>query len=539
VSTPAPGALWARLRGALVARGEAPAFTFLDSGLAPETWSGHALLARVDDLAARIAALRLEGRGPLGIMLATPADQVTHFLAALAAGIPPALLTPPNRKLHPGHFRAMLEGVTRRCAFAAIVSELDLPGAATTLLEPGVRAVRRAHAGPPGPPVEGASFVQFSSGTTGIKRGVCVSDAAVLAQVDRYADALALAADDTIVSWLPLYHDMGFVACFLMPLARGTHAVMLRPLDWVARPALWLRAVHAWRGTLAWHPNFAYAFMAERADPEACADLDLSCLRALVNCSEPVTDASQSRFLARFTPHGLRPGVFRGCYAMAETTFALTDGSCTDPGYRARPPGSDGAVAALSVGRPLPGVAIEVVDEHGAAVPDGVVGQLRVRSPFNFSGYHNNAEATAEAVRDGWYHTGDLGWRAGGELFVSGRRKDLLIAGGVNVWPADLEAVACEEPGVHAGRAAAFSAFDPVEQTERIVLLVESDAPSGVHRALTTGIRQRVLAVFQISNFEVHVVPPGWLVKSSSGKMARSENRERWQGMHTPALRTA
>ena len=245
------GALWARIRTTLEARAAERAGTFLDARLAATTFTGAGLLARVDELAGRLGALGIDRDGPLGILASSQETQVVHFLAALAAGRKPALLTPPNRKLHPAHYLEMLEGVTRRCRFAAIVSEIEAPAVAATLLEPETLRPIQECAGPPAVAVGAASFLQFSSGTTGIKRGVLVSDAAALAQIDAYAGAIDLSAGDTIVSWLPLYHDMGFMACMLTPLARGTHTVMLNPLDWVARPSLYLRAVSAWRGTLS------------------------------------------------------------------------------------------------------------------------------------------------------------------------------------------------------------------------------------------------------------------------------------------------
>ncbi|MFN8586519.1 MAG: AMP-binding protein [Candidatus Eisenbacteria bacterium] len=538
------GALRERLFGTLERRADATVLTFLDAKLEPAHFTGGQLLARAHELAGRFRALGLERGAPLGILSSAQPVQVLHFLGALEAGLMPALLTPPSRKLSMAHYHEMLVGVTRRCRFAALVADVVVPGLETIVLAPGTLECTRTLATrtqPSGaddarqPPV---SFLQFSSGTTGIKRGVRIADAAVLAQLDTYAGAIALEPEDVIVSWLPLYHDMGFVACLLMPLAHGTPVVMLNPLDWVARPASWLHAASRFGGTLAWHPNFAFSFMAERA--AAAADdpaVDLSRIRALFNCSEPATFASQQRFLERFRARGLRADVFRGCYAMAETTFALTHGRCDDPGYRdsSAAPGETppaGAGPAISVGRPLPGVRLEIVDETGTPLPERMPGEIRVRSPFNLAGYHHNPEDTAAAIRDGWYHTGDRGYFVGEELFVCGRAKDMLIVAGVNVWPQDVESLACEAPGVHPGRAVAFSQFDAASQTERLVVLAEPEPgrelDPALDRAIVTAIRQRILAALQVAQFDVHLVPPGWLSKSSSGKMARERNRARW-----------
>jgi len=293
------------------------------------------------------------------------------------------------------------------------------------------------------------------------------------------------------------------------------HVVMLHPLDWVARPVNFLRAVTRHQATLAWNPNFAYALMAERTRDADLAELRLGSLRGLVNCSEPVTRLSQRRFSERFAPAGLRSDVFLGCYAMAETTYALTHGRPVDTGER------------LSVGRPLQGVELKVCDDAGQELREGAIGELQVRSPFNADGYFENAEATAAAFQGGWYRTGDLGYRQGDEYFVCGRKKDLLIVGGVNVFPDDIEETVGRVEGVQPGRVAVFSEFDEQAQTERVTILVEP-AP-GAAATLSTELQQRVLAALQLANFSVHLVEPGWLVKSSAGKMARSANRDKWR----------
>ena len=191
----------------------------------------------------------------------------------------------------------------------------------------------------------------------------------------------------------------------------------------------------------------------------------------------------------------------------------------------------------MSTGRPLPGVEIEVIAEDGRPKADRELGEIRVRSPFNFIGYFKNAEATASAVRDGWYYTGDLGYRVGSELFVTCRKKDLLIVGGVNVWPQDIEDLAYAVPGVHPGRAVAFSEFDPANQTERVVILAESDAEGAEQTKIISSIRQRVVANLQLANFDVHLVSPGWLVKSSSGKISRTVSRDQWRAERYSSLK--
>nr|ASV46949.1 hypothetical protein [uncultured bacterium] len=530
-----PGALWARIEAALERDLARPALTFLDARLAPRAYDAGALLACVRGLAARLRALALPPGPALGILLESQQAQALHFLAALAAGRTPALLTPPSRKLDRAYYLATTRAALEGCRFAAVVTDVGDLGPAVTALRPYALDVVR-----PGPPDDGpagdaeaaGAFLQFTSGTTGLRRGVLVRDAAALAQVDAYAEAIALGPDDRVVSWLPLYHDMGLVTALVMPLARGVPAAMLQPLDWVGRPAAFLQAVARHGGTLAWMPNFAFAFLADRVREAELAGVALGTLRGLVNCSEPVTHEAQARFLARFAPLGVSPNALWGCYAMAETTFAVTHGTAADAGYL-DPRGPDAAAPGgrlpyVSTGRPVRGAEVMVCDAGGAPLPDRRAGELRVRAPFLFGGYYRDPEATRAAFADGWYRTGDLGYRVGGEVFVSGRRKDLLILSGANVHAEDVEAVVSGVPGVRPGRVSAFAEFDEAAQTERAVVLAESAAPAEERAALVLEVRRRVAAAFQVTGFAVHLVEPGALVKSSAGKMARSANRERF-----------
>ena len=536
-------ALYRWFRATASSRPQALAFTFLRSGEAsPVTYTYEQLFDRVAELGARLGSRYQDRSAPLGLLLASQEDQVLHYLAGMYAGAVPAILTPPNRKLNRSYYRETMEAVLSRSRFGAVISELegiDLPtrGLAPYTFDDLADTPQSAVVADATDGVLDASFMQFSSGTTGIKRGVLVSDEAVIAQLQTYATALGLDETDCILSWLPLYHDMGFIACLNMPLAYGVHTVMIDPIDWVTNPGTYLRAVSEYRATLSWHPNFAFAFMAQRVGDADLHGVNLSSLRGLINCSEPVTSESQQAFADRFGPWGLTADVFKGCYAMAETTFALTHGESDAPEYLDPVGPVDGTRSVspagyVSVGHPLPGVDLAIRSpEDGWELSDRTVGEIWVRSPFNFSGYYNDPEATARAFVDDWYRTGDLGYRVGEGYYVAGRLKDVLIVGGVNVFPQDIEDLVSQIDGVHPGRVSAFSTFDYRLQTEHIVIVAESDHHDTVDaRQVTLEIRQRTLAAFQIANFEVRLVEPGWLVKSTSGKMARGANRQKWLG---------
>lgn len=535
------GLLYQWLAQTAAGRGQEMALTFVESrGAEAVSYTYDSLFERVEQLAARLATRYEDPTAPLGLLLASQEDQVLHYLAALSIGSVPAILTPPNRKLNRDYYAQTMSAVLRRSQFGALVTDvddLDFEGLQMTPHDFETRSGRRSSHKEVGIPHNriNASFMQFSSGTTGIKKGVLVDDEAVISQLESYSAALRLSDEDCIVSWLPLYHDMGFIACLNMPLAYGVHTVMIDPIDWVSNPAIYLQNVSEHRGTLSWHPNFAYAFMAKRVRDRAIEDVNLSSLRGLVNCSEPVTYDSQWAFLERFKGWGLAEDVFKGCYAMAETTFALTHGEPDDPGYidpvgpndHARSPGH---AQYVSVGRPLPGVELKIVDPDGQVeLPEREMGEIWVNSPFNFSGYFNDEVATSTAFVGHWYRTGDLGYRVGSEFYVVGRAKDLLVVAGVNVFPQEIEEVVSQVEGVHPGRVSAFSVFDEKLQTERVVVVAESDGHDGSDKSrIVSEIRQRILAGFQIGNFDVSLVPREWLVKSTSGKIARNANRQKW-----------
>ena len=538
------GLLYQTLVHTATERGREPALTFAESGDAKAvSYTYESLFERVEQLGTRLAT-RYENRtAPLGLLLASQEDQVLHYLAALSIGALPAILTPPNRKLNRDYYAQTMGGVLRRCRFGALVTdvdELDFEDLQMTPHDFEVRSNGRQSAPDADIPRIEASFMQFSSGTTGIKKGVLVEDEAVIRQLQSYSAALQLSNEDCIVSWLPLYHDMGFIACLNMPLAYGVHTVMIDPIDWVSNPAIYLRKVSEHRGTLSWHPNFAYAFMAKRVPDRAIEDVNLSSVRGLVNCSEPVTFESQWSFLERYKSWGLADDVFKGCYAMAETTFALTHGGSDDPGYLdpvgpTDPARSPGHAQYVSVGQPLPGVELKIMDaDREMELPEREMGEIWVSSPFNFSGYFNDEDATSTAFAGDWYKTGDVGYRVGSAFYVVGRAKDLLVVAGVNVFPQEIEEMVSQVEGVNPGRVSAFSVFDEKLQTERVVVVAESDGHDGPDKSrIVLEIRQRILAGFQIGNFDVALVPPQWLVKSTSGKIARNANRQKWLEAHT------
>lgn len=473
-------------------------------------------------------------------------DQVVSLLAGIGAGALPTIMSYPSPRQSPARFMATLEPLVK--AFAPRWGSVAAPWRGLveplgpTLLGPPVESTAEQPDDPgPLPAVERPHglFVQFSSGTTGLRKGVVITDAMLAHQMAAYGARLGVRADDVIVSWLPLYHDMGLVAALLFGLWHGLEATHIDPFDWLAAPDGWLRAIAARRGTLSHIPNFGLSFLADRVDVGALAaeGVDLSSLRALVNCSEPVRAGSMQRFAEAFAPLGLRREALQASFAMAECTFAVTqtvigrapridriDPAAFTQAHRAVPSDA-GGLPVVSCGPPIDDIAVTVVDGDGAPLPERAVGEIVIGGPSVVAGYLAlaDAEAHGAAFADGRFATGDLGYLADGELFVTGRVKDLIICRGHNVYPDDVEATLGELAGLKAGRIVVFGVDDPAQGTERLVALAEprGEAPA----SLQLDARARVLDGHGVALDTLVVVPRDTLLKSTSGKLSRAANR--------------
>jgi acyl-CoA synthetase (AMP-forming)/AMP-acid ligase II len=492
------------------------------------SYTAKELFGCATTIAAESGFSELPAGTSVGILCRSQQQQVLLYLACLSAGLSPAILTPFHARLSRGVYDESLSAVLRGSVLSVLVSldvipGLDMEYCSATQLGP-LSVYRLGH---PGHRSEG-SILQFSSGTTGLKKAVRISNSALVAQLKVYGKSIGLSRADHIVSWLPLYHDMGFIACLNLPLLHGISVTMIDTFDWLAAPELFLLEAAERRATLSWNPNFFYSFMAERVAEERIAGIDLTSLRGLANCSEPATAESQNRFRARFGKHGLRPAVFWGCYAMAESTFALTHIAEDEPGYLDRTtPLAAHPPQIPSVGRALPGVHIDIVDEQGRELGDRTIGELIVSSPFNFSGYVEG-EGQTITMPDQAYATGDLGYRIEDRYFVIGRKKDVVIVNGENIFPQQVEDVVGLLPEIASGRVAAFGLFDERLQSERLVVLAEAVSGQAGTRELVTAIRSVIAKTFFFTTVDVHLVESGALLKSSSGKMSRTRCRDWW-----------
>jgi fatty-acyl-CoA synthase len=346
-----------------------------------------------------------------------------------------------------------------------------------------------------------------------------------------------------IVSWLPLYHDMGLIAGFLLPILSRIPLVLMSPFDWVRSPTRLMQAVADYKGTLTWLPNFAYNFCAQKIRDRQMDGIDLSSWRAVINCSEPMHWESHHMFLDRFQPHGLRPQALATCYAMAETVFAVTQGGIDSPvridhidgtalikDQAAIPVEPSPSVAKMvSAGFPIDNTSIRILDASRKDVAERRIGEIAIQSDCMLTGYYNRPELTAKAFLDGWYLSGDLGYLADGELFITGRMKDLIIVGGKNIYPQDLERLASHVSGIHPGRIVAFGVFNAEIGTEDVIMIAESDeSDPEIREQIADSLRERVTRGSDISLRHALIVERGWLLKTSSGKIARAANREKY-----------
>ncbi len=485
-------------------------------------------------------------------------DLLYAYFGTVLHGAIPSIMPFLTEKLLPERYRADLAALVAVTQPTGIVTYRDFEAEVRAALKPGedsVKAVMVSHrAEAPCEPdfdtfgglrrkPEDIVLLQHSSGTTGLQKGVALSHQAVLNQLSCYSETLHLKKDDVFVSWLPLYHDMGLIACWLMPILMGYPLVILSPFDWIRAPYRLLRAVSQYKGTLSWLPNFAYNFCAQKIRDRDLEGVDLSSWRAISNCSEPMRWESHQAFYERFKGLGLRYEALTTCYAMAENVFAVTQGGVDGPVIYedidrdslqmdkvARPATAGKAIVRmLGAGKSILNTEVRILDGKGEPLPDRHVGEVALKSDCMLTGYYHRPDATKKAFVNGWYLTGDYGYLVEGEVYITGRKKDLIIVGGKNIYPQDLELLAYDVPGVHAGRASAFGVFNEASGTEDVVMVAEVDSEDPTERQkIADGIRTTVTRGSAVALRFVHLVGKHWLVKTSSGKTARSANREKF-----------
>jgi 1-acyl-sn-glycerol-3-phosphate acyltransferase len=493
----------------------------------------------------------LEAGQSVAIMLPTCPEYFPVYVGILRAGGVPVPIYPP------AHLAQVEEHVRRHVGIlcnAGAVLLVTIPEARVVarLLQahvPSLRAVVSAQellqSGDSLTPVpvvaQDVAFIQYTSGSTGDPKGVVLTHANLLANIRAMGQAIGLRRDDVFVSWLPLYHDMGLIGAWLGTLYFGIPLVVMSPLTFLARPIRWLQAIQAYRGTLSAAPNFAYDLCIAKIADEELAGLDLSSWRLAFNGAEMVWPETLTRFGRRFAPYGFRPEALTPVYGLAECSVGLAfppsgRGPLIDHVQRASfmytgravPAGCDqaSALSLVSCGPPLPGHELRIVDSSGRELDERQEGRVEFRGPSTTRGYFNNPRATAQLFRDGWLDSGDRGYLAGGEVFLTGRVKDIVIRGGRNIYPHEVEEAVNEIPGVRKGCTVIFGSPDPASGTERLVVLAETREQGQRERQqLREAINKAVVNVLGEPADQVVLAPPQTVLKTSSGKLRRSATR--------------
>jgi fatty-acyl-CoA synthase len=545
---PAPASRHATVSGLLEAAARHPSgVTFV--GLREEevrfTW------AEVDGRARRAAgALVARGVKPgdrVAIVLRTEPAFLDAFFGALHAGAVPVPLYPPVRLGRMDEYVAATARMLKVSGSRAVVTSRTVARilgravlGAGAVLDLGVVDAAELSSGSETVVARRGSdlaLVQFSSGSTVDPKPVALSQANLMAQVESLMVIIEPTPADVLVSWLPLYHDMGLIGCLLGAAGYPGPLVLIPPEHFLGRPALWLRAIGRHRGTISAAPHFAYAYAAERVRDGDLDGLSLRSWRIALDGAEPVTVGALRRFAERFAGSGLDPGALMPVYGLSEASLAVT---FSPPG---RPPLSEGLDPArlaagevapgrrqvVSVGRPVPGVEVEVRDGDGEPLPERRLGRIHVRGPSVMQGYFGDEEGTGRALRDGWLDTGDLGFHASGELFVHGRAKDLVIVRGANHAPEEFENALAGISGLRPGCAVALGFVPPEGDGEELLVLAER-----VRGARETGdalegeVRAAVLSRTGVKAHTVRLLEPGTLPRTSSGKMRRAEALRRF-----------
>ena len=542
--------------------GRDPVITFIHDDGTATPWKASAIRAAAMRFAHHLQADGVQANTTLPIVLPTSPELVIAFFGALYAGAWPSLLGVPSgfgdienfgRRIGATatHLQArhMVTTVAlREAAMSSIVGEIGfIDGGACAGRDQGSDA--ESLISPTRSAASGAdlAIIQCTSGSTGLPKGVMLSHANLLANVEQISIGLGVRPGDVVVSWLPLHHDMGLIGCLLFALYAGIDLVLFSPAKFLRRPATWLRTISDYRASFSPAPNFAYSYVASRTREVDLAGLDLSCWRAALCGAEPIDPRTLVRFQERFAPLGLRENVMLPCYGLAEASLAATfhrSGTPTDCDLidrdalngsgEVRPVREGSAVIAteiVSCGSPLPGTRVRIVDADGKDVGEQRAGWIEVSGPSIMMGYFDAAEKTAEVLHDGWLGTGDLGYLREGRVYVTGRGKDVIIIRGKNYAPTDFEWAAEEVPGVRKGGVVAFGVFDPAQGTETLHLVCETGEHGTAREQLTEAVHAHVAARCGIRPEVVRLCRRYAIPRTTSGKLQRAKTKEAYLDM--------
>ena len=510
-----------------------------------------ALHERARRIAAGLIAEGVEPQQTVALMLPTGFDYLASFFGVLLAGAVPVPIYPPARLSQIEEHLTRHGRILANAGTVLIITVPEAEGVASMLraVAPALRRTVTAaqlerepmtilhRAGP-----DDLAFLQDTSGSTGDQKGVMLTHANLLANVRAMGRVVKAGSEDVFVSWLPLYHDMGLIGAWLGSLYHAMPLVLMSPLAFLSRPGVWLRAISRHRGTLSAAPNFAYELVARKLPDAELEGLDLWSWRLAFNGAEPVIPATLEAFAQRLGPVGFRSTVMTPVYGLAECSVGLAipplergpriDAIDRDSFARERRavPVDPDAVSAMRVpacGRPLPGHEVRIVDDAEHELTERKVGRLQFRGPSATRGYYRNPDATRQLVRDGWLDSGDYAYLHDGEVYLTGRAKDLIIRGGRNIDPYELEQAVGALAGIRKGCVAVFASTDPAGGTEKLVVMAETrETDEDARAALVDAINRVSLDVIGMPADDIVLAPPYTVLKTSSGKIRRAASRD-------------
>jgi len=504
------------------------------------------------------AGLQQSGIQPgetVAIMLPTGSDYFRSFIGILLTGAVPVPIYPPVRRSQLEDHLHRHSGILNNCVATVLITMPEAKVVAR-LLKSQVLSLREvvtvndlcSVSAPylrPSISTDAIAFLQYTSGSTGNPKGVVLTHGNLLANIRAMGKAVAATPDDIFVSWLPLYHDMGLIGAWLGSMYFAMLLVVMSPLSFLSRPERWLWAIHQYRGTLSASPNFGFEFCLLRLEDEAIAGLDLSSWRLAFNGAEPVSADSIDGFVHRFQAFGFKAETMMPVYGLAESSVGLAfpplnrkpvidrikrdefsqSGQAVSAG-----PADKNALHFVACGHALFGHQIRIVDIDGKDLPERQQGSLLFRGPSVTSGYYRNPQATQTLFVGDWLDSGDLAYVAEGDVFITGRNKDVIIRAGRNVYPPEVEEVVGNIEGIRKGCVVAFAARDRHYSTERLVILAETRiTDQKTLQTLKNQISEISSDLIGLPPDEVILAPPHTVLKTSSGKVRRSSCRELYE----------